>query len=97
MVIDLRDKMIIFRHESFHLWECQISGILNTINDDYIIFSKIGISMIGLGFGFDKRHLKDKDGKDVMLHSLESTNYLKVEPNNHIYFQNMIDSVVIGI
>lgn len=34
-----------------------------------------------------QRSLKDKDQKLVMLHSLESVNYLKVEKNNHILFQ----------
>jgi hypothetical protein len=32
-----------------------------------------------------------------MLHSLESTNYLKVEPNNHILFLDGIGEKVIAI
>jgi len=32
-----------------------------------------------------------------MLHSLESTNYLKVEPNNHILIQDLNNEILIMI
>ena len=86
-IIDLNSKLIIFRHESFQLWESQIRAFLTTLNNDYVMLSKQGISIMALG-DVEKRKFTDKNGQDVMLHSLESTNYLKVEKNNHILFQD---------
>ena len=76
-VIDLCDKTIIFRHESFQLWESKITGLLTTATHDFVTLSKDGIAIIALGS--ESRQFKDKNQRDVMLHSLESTNYLKVE------------------
>lgn len=84
-MIDLKENLIIFRHESFHLWESAVVGFLITAKHDFITLSKEGIKIIALGTQ-GQRSLKDKDQKLVMLHSLESVNYLKVEKNNHILF-----------
>jgi len=35
----------------------------------------------------EKRAIVDNNGIDRMLHSLESCNYLKVDPNNHLVFE----------
>lgn len=96
MVVDLSDKLIIFRHESFQLWESKVKGFLTTAASDFVILSKDGICIIGLG-NDDCRKYKDQDQKDVMLHSLESTNYLKVEPNNHILIQDLNKEILIMI
>lgn len=96
MVVDLTDKLIIFRHESFQLWESQVRGFLTTATNDFVVLSKDGLSIIGLG-SEDARKFKDQDQKDVMLHSLESTNYLKVEPNNHILILDVNNETLIMI
>ena len=38
---------VVFRHESFHIWETQIKGYLLE-NNDMIILSKDGASLVGL-------------------------------------------------
>jgi hypothetical protein len=96
MVVDLTDKLIIFRHESFQLWESQVRGFLTTKSHDFVILSRDGMCIIGLGSD-DARKYKDQDQRDVMLHSLESTNYLKVEPNNHICIQDLNNEILVMI
>lgn len=39
-VIDLEENTIIFRHESFQLWESQVNGFLTTLNNDFVILQK---------------------------------------------------------
>ena len=95
-VVDLSDKLVIFRHESFQLWESQIKGFLSSATHDFVTLSKDGICIVGLGTE-DARQFKDQEQKDVMLHSLESTNYLKVEPNNHILIQDGKEEKLIKI
>jgi len=58
MVIDLTDKLIIFRHESFQLWESQVRGFLTSKSHDFVILSREGICIIGLGSD-DARKYKD--------------------------------------
>ena len=94
-VIDLCDKTIIFRHESFQLWESKIKGFLTTATHDFVTLSKDGIAIIALGN--ESRKFKDKDQRDIKLHSLESTNYLKLEQNNHILFQDCNNQKLIMI
>lgn len=48
-VIDLKENLIIFRHESFHLWESAVVGFLITAKFDFITLSKEGIKIIALG------------------------------------------------
>ena len=48
-VIDLCEKVIIFRHESFQLWESKIKGTLTTASHDFVTLSKNGIAIIALG------------------------------------------------
>ena len=40
-VIDLQTKQVIFRHESYHLWEANIQGLLLK-NYDFLILSDKG-------------------------------------------------------
>ena len=61
----------------------------------FVILSKDGIGVVGLGTESFK--CKDQNQRDVMLHSLESTNYLKVEPNNHILIQDLLGEILIMI
>ena len=62
VVCDLAsDKLNIttlLRHESFHLWEIDISGILLTRSKDYVTFSKDGMNVLALG-NDDKRMVVD--------------------------------------
>jgi len=48
MLISLDTKMIVFRHESQHLWEAKVKSILLR-SEDLIIFSHEGIRILNLG------------------------------------------------
>ena len=48
MVICLHQKSILYRFESYHLWEINICGILLP-NNDFIIIDKDGMSIMNLG------------------------------------------------
>lgn len=50
---------------------------------DFIILNKAGLSFIPLG-NQQKKIIKNPDGSDRMVHSLESLSYLKIEDSNHI-------------
>lgn len=57
-VVDLSDRLIIFKHESFQLWESQIIGFLSSATHDFVTLSKDGIGIVGLGTQ-DVRQFKD--------------------------------------
>ena len=63
------EKSIIFRHESFQLWESEIIGFLTNRNLDFVTLNRDGISIIALG-QVDKRVINDSEGQERMLHSL---------------------------
>jgi len=50
-----------------------------------MIINKDGINLLHLG-NKEGRILTDSDGFPRMLHGLGSSNYLKVEPTNHLLF-----------
>lgn len=55
---------------------------------NYIVkINKNGMFLINNG-GDTKFHFKSHDGQPKVVHSLESFDYLKLEPSNYIYFQN---------
>lgn len=90
--IDLNAKRsLIFRHESFQLWESEVKGIMLESSKDFISVNKDGINVVALG-STAHRPVTDSQGIDRMLHSLESMIFLKVDPDNHINFasQNML-------
>jgi hypothetical protein len=43
------DQLMIFRHESFQLWESECMGLLLTENKDFIHLSKAGMHVLSLG------------------------------------------------
>lgn len=76
----------LFRHESFQLWESQISAFYLEKSKDYVMINRDGISVLSLGC-FQKKNVTARNGQAKMIHSLESANYLKVDPNNNLTFQ----------
>lgn len=75
----------LFRHESFQLWETQITAFFIHKTNDYVTINQDGISLISLE-SFDKKYVKSADGQEKMIHAIESVNYLKVDLNNFIHF-----------
>ena len=92
MVMDISvitgEPSMIFRHESFQLWESECQGFF--LNDskyqDYISLSKAGMEVLSLGYN-DKRAIVDHNGADRMIHSLNSVNFLKLEPGNYLLLE----------
>jgi len=52
---------------------------------DFITFNKDGINVVGLD-SIHRRAIKDSDGTDKIIHSLESMNYLKIDHDNHLNY-----------
>ena len=59
-VINIKNEMLIFRHESACLWESSVSGFLNTSTLDYISLDCSGLAVMALS-----EHARDKHGKRV--------------------------------
>jgi len=78
-------RSIVFRHESFQLWESGINGILMEQAKDFVMLNRDGINLLALG-SMEKKPIKDSSNNMRMIHSLESANYLKVDKDNYILF-----------
>ena len=83
-VIDLKTKLIKYRHEGFQLWESPTQGFLLETNE-FMILSKHGIEVISLGEK-PERDIRDNEGQLRKLHSVGQPNYLKIEPTNHLLY-----------
>jgi len=77
---------LIFRHESFQLWESEIAGFLTTKRNDFVTVNRDGINLLALGSKEEKRQIMDAGGNARIIHSLESANFLKVDPSNYLLF-----------
>jgi hypothetical protein len=93
MCLDINEdvkRSLIFKHESFQLWESQIQGIMLESSKDFLSVNKDGINIVALGSN-PHRPIVDALGIERMLHSLESMSFLKIDDDNHINFssQNM--------
>ena len=75
----------VFKLETFQLWESKIKGFYLHKNLDYVTINRQGVSVIELGTEH-KRCIYDDNGQKQLLHSLESVNYLKIDPKNFIEF-----------
>ena len=90
MVIDQNHKSgqpLLYRHESFQLWESEINGILLKNTNDFVAVNRDGINVFALG-SIQQRTIQDVAGDMRMMNSLESMNYLKLDPTNVIVFAN---------
>lgn len=83
-------------HESFHLWESNISGFLLNKDKDFVTLSADGIGVLALG-RHPKRRLVSASKENLMIHSLESVNYLKIDVNNSLVFEFSGEQKVISV
>jgi hypothetical protein len=74
------------KHEAFQLWESQVSGVLLVKSKEFLSLSKTGINVLALGSA-NKRPLKDAQGFNKMIHSLDSLAFLKVDEFNFLSFR----------
>lgn len=85
-----------FRHECFQLWESQITGFYLVGKKEFITINNEGINVLSLDSG-DKRQIHGDDDQEKMIHCLESTNYLKIDPSNLIYFEFASEQKIITV
>lgn len=87
------EPSMVFRHESFQLWESECNSFFlnNSHYQDYISLNKSGMQVMSLGYN-DKRAIVDHNGTDRMIHSLNSMNFLKLEPDNYLLMECAISN-----
>ena len=87
MVVDISREVPwpIYKHESFQLWESQITAFYIEKNREFVMINRDGLSVMNLGSD-GKRIIKSQNGQEKMIHPLESASYLKVEKDNYIQF-----------
>ena len=88
MVVSLKTKQILIKHEHSHLYECSIGALLLKLQNDLILFSKDGMIVLNLGTSqsANKRAIKDSQDVDYYLHTLSSCKDLRLEESNHLKF-----------
>ena len=90
LVLDTYHKSnqpIMYRHESFQLWESQVQGCLISKNNNFVTLNRDGVNVFSLG-SVNKKEIEDATGGKRMMHSFESVNYLKLDPTNAVVFAN---------
>ena len=92
VVIKIHDGSIVFRHESFHLWEQFIKGIFIS-SHQYLTISKAGVVAMSLARKRKVISFRDPNNNKITrrLHSLQECEYLKISPSNHITFRYTSD------
>jgi hypothetical protein len=76
------------------LWESEVTGLLVKSNKDFIILNRDGMSVIALGKG-DKRIFLGNEPQEKMVHCLEQLNYLKIDPENIIEWDETEENNII--
>ena len=84
MMVNLETQMIVFKHESPHLFETSIRCLMLK-SDDLIMFSHNGIFILNIGM---KQKTIEVGTLSYRLHSVHSCNDLHLEPTNHLKFQH---------
>jgi hypothetical protein len=85
-ISQIKNNNMVFRNESYQLWEQQIKGILLHKSKDFVTVSKTGLNVTALGT-WDKRAVTTMDHRDLMIHSLDSYNFLKLSRDNYLVFK----------
>lgn len=86
--------MVTFRHQGYQLWESKVLGFLSNIKNDFIILNKEGIKFITLSDTNLKKTYKKAGQEKIMIHTLSSMNFLKIEDENMISFEDLDDNTV---
>ena len=84
-VIDIssEDPWPLYSHESFQLWESQVTGFFLEKTLDFITINREGINILSLE-SRAKKSIQHANGQNKMIHTLESADYLKIDPKNLI-------------
>jgi len=87
IIVDLKTKMIVFRHESEHMWEASIRSFLLQTNE-LIILSNTGMFALNLTIESNKKSkvIGKENNIQKVMHPLSSCNDLRLEDSNHVLF-----------
>ena len=88
LIIDIKDQNninLLFKYDGFQLWEQKICGFINTQQKDIITVSSAGVQAISLN-KIGKRAVINNKEESLMMHSLESFNFLKNESCNFLLY-----------
>ena len=86
LIFEEESGKIKYSHKNYQLWESPVMGFLNERTNDYIILNKNGTGLLPLGKD-PFRHIVVEDGTDRLVHSLQSSNFLKIEDSNLLQFE----------
>ena len=78
---------MVFRHESFCLWESVISGFLNGATNDYISLDQNGLGVMSLSQKFLTKQVEAQHGQRAIVHSMQTCQYFKLNEKNHLLFK----------
>ena len=85
-VLNLNTGLLLFKYDTFCLWEIGIMSFLNDSTNDYITLSNSGMKITGLSSDFLSKPVHDDHNRKLKLHSLASCKYLMLDKSNHIHF-----------
>ena len=94
-VINLNNGLLLFKYDTFCLWEIGIMSFLNDSTNDYITLTNSGMKITGLSSDFLSKVVHDDHNRKLKLHSLASCKYLMLDKSNHILFSCIRDDKVI--
>ena len=81
------EASMLFRHESFCLWETNIMSFLNHSTIDLVTLNNKGMVVTDLSSGQQSRTLFNNKRHELKLHSLASSDYLELDNSNHILYK----------
>jgi len=84
-ISNVDDNNIIIKHDSFQLWESRCMGFFVEKTSDFIILNKEGVIVLVLA-DVDSKIYSNSDSKELVVHSLHSSNHLKIDKSNFIEF-----------
>jgi hypothetical protein len=88
LIIDLKTSRVLYKHTSYQLWESPCKGFLSTHLNDFIILNKDGMSFVKLSEHEMRKAINNDDGIKRMIHSIGSSNYLKIENGNMVEYMS---------
>jgi len=88
LIIDKKSSRVLYKHTNYQLWESPCTGFLCTYLNDYIILNKDGMSFVKLSEQEMRKAFSNEDGIKRMIHSIGSSNYLKIEDENMVDYQS---------
>ena len=74
-----------YHFKSYQLWESPVKGFISKAHNDFVIFNKDGISFVRLSENEPRRTIHGESDIQMILHSIYSADFLKIEESNLVY------------